>query len=784
MHKRDLCLFFIICIICLLVMLPRILSAQFGFLDDGVLLLHAQKSLSDPTSILYEFQGAGRFLPTALLLRMLVFFFAGFEPQRWYIWSMCVLIIICIEMAFMARRYSLNRIQALLSVLFFVLSPTMIENFYTLSKSESPLLLLIASAMLLATAFSSSSNRFMKTLVVILCFLLLLLSFGAKETAIVLPFLFLSWAMLSWIYFKRTGKYQDFVQSDSMLLIGSLIGCVLYWIVRSLLGIGNLSSYSGGYQLFNLEKLLFNFKDLLGWLLRDYPYLLPISLAVLLLKPLRQTKTTFFALRWFSWMGAWSLILLPWNYLSYYLLPFSFGSGLFVGTILGQMLTPLLSEGGSHPEMDIEKNRPIAGTVPKNWLFLLCAISFLLLIPPTANATAYATEQLVFDRANWQLLEQVVKLPKDSQLLVNLPSQEEYFYEIKILVGEVLHRPDISIEAYQPPMALNHQPNIYLANPVFMNQILPRVRGLNGPDVIEWGRCVEDNKDSSRKIFSTRLQRRVLDIGLHRLLVFLHSSDMIGYSDRGIVVKTSIIYGWDLWKLSQPSAKLVYPGIYKDGVFIMQTFSGGFEEIAFGHGNGIPLTGDVNGDGVTDLIIYNKDNGSWMVDDNFDGTADQNFRLSDMLPNDTPLIGDWDGDGKDTLGFFRASDISWHLYNDVSAQATKTFYFGESSDIPIAGDWNGDGIDEIGVYRPKTGYTLLGIDPYDFARDLSFKGLPNAVPVVASWNGDKRDTLAFVQGNTWTIYPFNNKCYPANPLKSFKLEYSGIPFAIDNRTDG
>lgn len=76
----DYLLYIVICIACVLVMLPRILSAQFGLLDDGVLLLVAQTSLKNLASNLYGYQAAGRFLPTALFLRGVGFSFAELTP--------------------------------------------------------------------------------------------------------------------------------------------------------------------------------------------------------------------------------------------------------------------------------------------------------------------------------------------------------------------------------------------------------------------------------------------------------------------------------------------------------------------------------------------------------------------------------------------------------------------------------------------------------------------------------------------------------------------------------
>lgn len=550
MQKRDLWLFFTICVICLAVMFPRIRSAQFGLLDDGGLLLRGQQSLSEPGSVLYQFEAAGRFIPTATFLRGIVFAFAGFDAQRWYIASALFLIVTCIVIAYLVLRYGFSILQALLSVLLFVWSPASIETFYTLSKSEVPLVLLLSGALLLATFYPSLSNSFMRAVVTALCSALLLFSFGAKETAIVLPFVFLSWLVISRFYFKKTGQYRNLMQSDGILLVGSLIGCFLYWTFHSMLGMGNPSSYAGAYQLFNYEKILFNFKALLGWMVRDYAYLLPTLLAVFVVKPIRNAKNVIFALRWFLWMAAWSFILLPWNYLSYYLLPVSFGSALFSGVVVGEMLSFLLSNHSLNSKLDLTQDPSTTRVTNRNWLVLLCMISIVLLVPSLFNATAYASEQLIFDRANWEIVEQFRNLPPNSRLFLTIPPQEEYFYQIQLFMSQILNRSDVKIEQYQPSVPLPSGEDIYIASPFFFEQVLPRVRAINGPDVAAWEESVAGISEDCRLVYTTELKWTVIDIGLHRMLSFLGVGDMIGDSDRSMLTVTNIVYGWKLWKYS------------------------------------------------------------------------------------------------------------------------------------------------------------------------------------------------------------------------------------------
>jgi hypothetical protein len=461
MKKNDLWLIILICAACIIIMLPRLLSARFGLLDDGVLLSNSQLTLKDPGAIFTLYKGAGRFIPTALIYRGIIYYFSGLSALRWYLFSCLTLIATCLSLAFLCKKYGFGKLPILLSALFFLASPAFIENFYTLSKSEVPMLLFLSGALLSAASFKSSLNRRTKIMAVGFSFLLLLLCIGAKETMIVLPVLFLAWVGISRIFLGRAAEYKDWLHSDGILLIGSIIGCVIYWLFRNNLGIDEKTTYVAGYQLFDIDKLFFNFRSLLAWIARDYPYLLPISLAAVCLKSLRQEKIVFFTLRWAVWMGAMALILLPWNYLSYYLLPFSFGAAIFSGSILGKMLDLLRS----HPILNSTGNPaaalPAQRVTHPRWLHILSLTAMLLFAPSAINAAAFATEQLTIDEGNWQLIQQVVKLGQNSRVIVNLPKSEEYSLEIRLFVNQILKRPDITIETYDPPIQPGNGKDIY-----------------------------------------------------------------------------------------------------------------------------------------------------------------------------------------------------------------------------------------------------------------------------------------------------------------------------------
>ncbi|MEX2141975.1 MAG: SdrD B-like domain-containing protein [Pirellulales bacterium] len=245
----------------------------------------------------------------------------------------------------------------------------------------------------------------------------------------------------------------------------------------------------------------------------------------------------------------------------------------------------------------------------------------------------------------------------------------------------------------------------------------------------------------------------------------------------------------------------------------------------FGAENAIPVSGDFNGDGRSEIGAFI--NGDWFIDINGNGQWDEDDLWAKLgAEGDLPVVGDWDGDGKDDIGVFGRA---WtgdpraiahepglpHSLNMPKATAKNlppnkedaplrrrmvkvsvqgalradlidhVFNFGVTGDHPVAGDWAGNGVDCIGVFR--NGVWHMDVDgdglftPADRRADF---GQKNDIPLAGDWNRDGIDELGVYRDGEWILDSNRNYRIDAEDLRVQMGESGDQPVVGDWNADG
>jgi hypothetical protein len=238
-----------------------------------------------------------------------------------------------------------------------------------------------------------------------------------------------------------------------------------------------------------------------------------------------------------------------------------------------------------------------------------------------------------------------------------------------------------------------------------------------------------------------------------------------------------------------------------------------------------PVTGDWNGDGKTDIGLKSKD-GRWFaalrdpIYDKFIGQAQwlSNFGNEYTDPGGAPFVpitGDWNGDGKTDIGL-KSKDGRWFVaFSNGSGQFVNQAQWlsnfgndnadpGGAPFEPITGDWNGDGKTDIGL-KSKDGrwFTAVSDGSGQFinqAQWLSNFGNDNAdpggapfLPITGDWNGDGKTDIGLKSNDGRWFVSFssgNQFINQAQWLTGFGNNYTDpaanpcVPFTGDWNNDG
>ena len=225
--------------------------------------------------------------------------------------------------------------------------------------------------------------------------------------------------------------------------------------------------------------------------------------------------------------------------------------------------------------------------------------------------------------------------------------------------------------------------------------------------------------------------------------------------------------------------------------------------------NAIPITGDFNGDGITDVGIYLPDKDHFYLDylnaqAKSIGQVDLAYGFHTPGTFAIPITGDFNGDGITDVGIYLPDKDHFYL-NYLNAQAQSIgqvdapygFHTGGVYAVPITGDFNGDGITDVGIYQPNNDHFYLdylnnqakSIGQVDAAYGFHTGGV-YAVPITGDFNGDGIADVGIYQPNNDHFYLdyLNNQAKSIGQVDAAYGFHTGgvyaVPIAGDFNGDG
>jgi hypothetical protein len=447
-------------------MLPRLASPQFGLLDDGFMpvaaaMLGETISGNNPRALFHIDAQTGRFRPLYWAGVGAQYLVLGSHPLPHFALLGLGLIVTALLVGGAVTVATGHHLAGVLAGLAFVLSPPVIENYYTLSKAEPGFVLWLAASVFLyyraldvAEQDASRSRRRLAGAA-----LALLPAYFWKETAHAMLIVSGLWAIAAWCRdrgpSRRLGLALGYLAANGAC-------AAAYWMAVELSGVALSApgTYGGHYAPAAATALQSALRHL-AFYVRDFPLLL-IAGGVWAARAAASggpSGTRWLALDWLSWIIGWTVIMLPWRAtFEYYLLPAALGISAATGIFLNALVT------------EVGHRAPAMRWIARGALGIGLGLTAIAVLNSATNARV----QLAVDRANAHLVDLLAsRVPPDGTVLLDLPEPNEYVGEVGQHLAFFRGRGDVTVGHLRP----GEDPSgTLVATPVMRNRPRPVVR--------------------------------------------------------------------------------------------------------------------------------------------------------------------------------------------------------------------------------------------------------------------------------------------------------------------
>ncbi len=235
--------------------------------------------------------------------------------------------------------------------------------------------------------------------------------------------------------------------------------------------------------------------------------------------------------------------------------------------------------------------------------------------------------------------------------------------------------------------------------------------------------------------------------------------------------------------------------VYEPGPGRFATFSsatGASGQLPYSHagaGQSLMSPGDYDGDGKTDYSVYNPVDKGFVITSS--ATSVSSFNLFGMgaAGGTIPTPADFDGDGKTDMAVYepllggfviRQSSTGGNVYDPFGTA-------GVGGSVPAVGDYDGDGKADLAVYLPAIG--AFGVRPSTGGPDrivpFGVAGAGKSIPVPGDYDGDGKTDFA-VYMPQYGLFAYRSTLLGRDIVQSFGIAGIGqsIPAPGDYDGDG